>query len=95
MVRANGKEGGAGMITAELTRKIDLLPQESYVKVENLVEQLFSLNAQSKKENAMETFMEKMNIAEKSVREKGYFSEEEVEEELAKISCINCSALLL
>jgi len=29
--------------------------------------------------------MEKMNAAEKSVQEQGYFTEEEVEEELAKI----------
>lgn len=73
------------MITTELTRKIDLLPQESYVKVENLVEQLLSLNVQNKRESAFKTFMEKMNAAEKSVLEDGYFSEEEVEEELAKI----------
>ena len=53
------------MITAELTRKIDLLPQESYVKVENLVEQLLSLNVQNKRESAFRTFMEKMDAAEK------------------------------
>ena len=29
--------------------------------------------------------MEKMNVAEKSVQEQGYFTEEEVEDELAKI----------
>lgn len=73
------------MITAELTRKIDLLSQESYDKVENFVEQLLLLNSQAKKENAFKTFMDKMNVAEKSVQEQGYFSEEEVEEELAKI----------
>lgn len=73
------------MITAELTRKIDLLPQESYDKVETFVEQLLARNAQTKKESAFRTFMEKMNAAEKSVQEQGYFSEEEVEEELAKI----------
>lgn len=72
------------MITAELTRKIDLLPQESYRKVESFVEQLL-LNTQENKENAFQTFMEKMNAAEKSVQEQGVFSEEEVEEELAKI----------
>lgn len=73
------------MITAELTRKIDLLPQESYDKVEDFVEQLLMINAQTKKESAFKTFMDKMNAAEKSVQEKGYFTEEEVEEELAKI----------
>lgn len=73
------------MITAELTRKIDLLPQESYDRVENFVEQLLSINTQTKKENAFKTFMEKMNVAEKSVQEQGYFTDEEVEEELAKI----------
>lgn len=80
----NGREV-IKMITAELTRKIDLLPQESYVKVENLVEQLLSLNEQNKRESAFRTFMEKMDAAEKSVQEQGYFTEEEVEEELAKI----------
>lgn len=30
------------MLTAELTRKIDLLPRESYIKVENFVEQLIA-----------------------------------------------------
>ena len=72
------------MITAELTRKIDLLPQESYRKVESFVEQLL-LDTQENKENAFQTFMEKMNAAEKSVQEQGLFSEEDVEEELAKI----------
>ena len=73
------------MITAELTRKINLLPQESYDKVENFVEQLFAYSVQAKKENAFRMFMEKMNAAEKSVEEHGFFTEEEVEEELAKI----------
>lgn len=70
------------MITDELTRKIDLLPQESYAKVENLVEQLLALNMQNKRGSAFRTFMEKMDAAEKSVLEDGCFSEEEVEEEL-------------
>ncbi len=73
------------MITAELTRKINLLPQESYDRVESFVEQLLLINTQAKKESAFKTFMEKMNAAEKSVQEQGYFTEEEVEEELAKI----------
>ena len=73
------------MITDELIRKIDLLHQESYVKVENLVEQLLTLNMQNKRESAFRTFMEKMDAAEKSVLEDGYFSEEEVEEELFRI----------
>lgn len=73
------------MITAELARKINLLPQESYDKVERFVEQLLSVNAQMRRENAFRTFMEKMNVAEKSVLEQGYFSEEDVEEELEKI----------
>lgn len=73
------------MITAELTRKINLLPQESYDRVESFVEQLLLINTQTKKEKAFNTFMEKMNIAEKSVQEQGYFTEEEVEDELAKI----------
>ena len=73
------------MITAELTRKINLLPQESYDKVESFVEHLLSLNAQAKRESAFRTFMDKMNAAEKSVQEQGYFTEEDVEAELAKI----------
>lgn len=73
------------MITAELTRKINLLPQDSYDMVENFVEQLLSVNVQAKRENAFRTFMDKMNAAEKSVQEQGYFSEEDVEAELSKI----------
>ena len=73
------------MITAELTKKINLLPQDSYDKVENFVEQLLLLNARAKRESAFRTFMDKMSVAEKSIQEHGYFTEEEVEEELAKI----------
>ncbi|MGN0332475.1 MAG: hypothetical protein ACI4D9_05530 [Lachnospiraceae bacterium] len=73
------------MLTAELTRKINLLPQDSYDKVESFVEQLLLVNTQAKKESAFRTFMEKMDAAEKSVQEQGYFSEEEVEEELEKV----------
>lgn len=73
------------MITAELTRKIDLLPQESYVKVENLVEHLLTLTVRNEKESAFKVFMEQMNVTETSVLEYGFFSEEEVGEELEKI----------
>lgn len=73
------------VLTAELTRKIDLLPRESYIKVENFVEQLIALDHHTEKERAFRTFMDKMNLTEKSVRENGYFTEEEVEEELDKI----------
>ena len=73
------------MITAELTRKIDLLPKESYHKVESFVEQLIALDTQLEKERAFHVFMDKMDAAEKSVEQNGYFSEEQVEEELAKI----------
>lgn len=72
-------------MTAELTRKIDLLPRESYIKVENFVEQLIALDQHAEKESAFRTFMDKMNLAEKSVQKNGYFTEEEVEEELDKI----------
>ena len=71
------------MITAELTQKINLLPQESYDMVENFVQPLLDTN--SKKERAFQSFMDKMNAAERSVQEHGYYSEEEVEEELEKI----------
>ena len=73
------------MITADLTRKIDLLPQESYDKVEDFVEQLIAVNRQTNRETAFKTFMDKMDAAEKSVQEEGYYSEEEVEKELSKI----------
>lgn len=36
-------------------------------------------------ESAFKTFMEKMDAAEKAVQEQGYFTEEEVEEELIKV----------
>ncbi|MCM1135157.1 MAG: hypothetical protein NC400_06220 [Clostridium sp.] len=71
------------MITAELTKKINLLPQESYRKVENFVEQL--IDADNRKDYAFRTFIKKMDAAENSVREHGGYSEEEAEEELAKI----------
>lgn len=50
-----------------------------------MVEQLLQLNNQAKKEIDFRTFMEKMNAAERSIQEQGYYSEEEVERELAKI----------
>ncbi|MBD5451981.1 MAG: hypothetical protein HDR25_05010 [Lachnospiraceae bacterium] len=73
------------MITAELTKKIDLLPLESYRKVESFVEQLIVSDIQLGKEKAFQVFMDKMNVAEKSMEENGYYTEEEAEEELAKI----------
>ena len=73
------------MITAELTKKIDLLPLESYRKVESFVEQLIISDMQLEKEKAFRVFMDKMNVAEKSMEENGYYTEEEAEEELAKI----------
>lgn len=73
------------MITAELTRKIDLLPYESYNRVESFVEQLIEMNYQANKESAFRTFIGKMAIAEKYVQENSYYTEDEVEEELAKI----------
>ena len=73
------------MITAELTRKINLLSQDSYEKVEAFVEQILVMNIQSKRDAAFKDFMNKMNAAEKSVQEHGYFTEEVVEAELVKI----------
>lgn len=71
------------MITAELTRKINLLPQESYSRVEDFVERLIAANNQ--KDNAFKVFMEKMDEAERTIQKYGYYTEEEVEEELDKI----------
>ncbi|MCC8028589.1 MAG: hypothetical protein LIO75_02115 [Lachnospiraceae bacterium] len=73
------------MITAELTRKINLLPGDSYRKVEKFVEQLLSSEERTSKASAFKTSMEKMDAAEKSVQEQGYYTEEEVEEELLKV----------
>ncbi len=75
------------------TRKIDLLPRESYHKVEDFVEQLIALNKQAVKEKAFQEFMQKMEAAEKSVQEKGFYSEEEVEEELGDYNAGNLGLL--
>ena len=75
------------MTTADLARKINLLSQEPYQEEENFADQLFRLSRQvgKEKEQAFYTFMEKMEAAEKSLREQGEYSEEEVEEELSRI----------
>lgn len=54
-------------------------------RVADIVEQALALKEQAKLESVFSIFMDKMNDAEKSVQEQGYFSEEEVEAELAKI----------
>ena len=54
-------------------------------KMENLAEEYLILNNRCNKESAFSIFMDKMTVAEKSVRELGCYSEEEVEEELDKI----------
>jgi hypothetical protein len=53
------------MHTVELIGEIDLLPQESYSKVENFVKQLIASDQLTEKEGAFRTFMDKMNLAEK------------------------------
>ena len=52
---------------------------------ENFVEQYAALGNRGNKESAFSIFMDKMNAAEKSVQEHGYYSEEEAEEDLDKI----------
>ena len=52
---------------------------------ESFAEQYSKLNNRDNKESVFNIFMDKMTVAEKSVREHGYYSEEEVEEELDKI----------
>lgn len=49
------------------------------------MKQLILLNTQDNKEKAFKEFMDEMCAAEKSVECNGCYSEEEVEEELAKI----------
>lgn len=44
-----------------------------------------SIDTDRKKDDAYRIFKDKMNTAERSIQEHGYYSEEEVEEELAKI----------
>ena len=39
-----------------INKKIDLLPRESYIKVENFVEQLIASDQHSDKERAFRTF---------------------------------------
>ena len=56
------------MITAELAKKIDLLPLESYSKVEDFVEQLIALNMQEDKETAFRIFTDKMKRSSVSER---------------------------
>ncbi|MCI9175319.1 MAG: hypothetical protein HFH49_10320 [Lachnospiraceae bacterium] len=73
------------MITPELVKKIDLLPAESYHRVESFVDQIIDLNMQDRREDAFRIFMNKMDKSEKSVLENGFYSEEEVEKELEKI----------
>lgn len=51
----------------------------------NRTEQFIASNQNSDKEGAFRIYMDKMNSAEKSVQENGYYSEEDVEEELSKI----------
>lgn len=64
------------MLTVELTRKIDFLPQESYIKVDNFEERLIALNQHSDKKSAFRSFMNKMNLAEESVQGNGCYLEE-------------------
>ena len=54
-------------------------------KTGNFAEQYSKLNNRGNKESAFSIFMDKMTVAEKTVREFGCYSEEEVEEELDKI----------
>lgn len=54
-------------------------------KEEKFVEQTLSLKEQEKVESGFRFFLDKVNEAEISVQEQGYFTEEEVETELAKI----------
>lgn len=65
------------VISAELIRKINSMPQE------NFAGQL--VNDNKLKSSAFQVFMEKMNAAEKSTQEHVFYSEEEIEEELTKI----------
>ena len=80
------------MMTADLTRKINLLSQESYQEEEDFADQLFRLSERNgkEKEQAFYIFMEKMEAAEKSLREQGEYSEEEVEEELSRYRVSEC-----
>ena len=55
------------------------------IGVEAFEEQFLQINALARREGAFRIFMEKLNAAEKSVQEQGYFSEDEIETELMRI----------
>ena len=68
-----------------IKRYVQLLVLGGIGSVEAFDEQFLQINAQVQKESAFRIFMEKLNVAEKSVKEQGYFPEEEVETELARM----------
>lgn len=55
-------------------------------RIEEIVTELKEeIDTDSKKDDAFRIFKDKMNATERFIQEYGYYSEEEVEEELAKI----------
>lgn len=71
------KIGGEIRDNSRTYKKINLMAQESFA------EQL--INTDKLKSNAFQVFIKKMNAAEKSVREHGFYSEKDVGKELTKI----------
>ena len=78
-------------MSAKESTKIQTLKRLDTVRVEiqrNLLDDFDperKLEEVNGKESAFGIFMDKMNAAEKSVQEHGYYAEKEVEEELDKI----------
>lgn len=62
------------MSTSELARKIEMLPQEEYAMVETYVNRISELVAKKQQEKAWTQMKKDLVVAEKSIREEGTIS---------------------
>jgi hypothetical protein len=62
------------MITADLSQKIDLLPQEEYSLVEEYVERISEYVVKKQQEKAWFSIKEDLNRAEESIKNEGTIS---------------------
>jgi hypothetical protein len=62
------------MITADLSQKIDLLPQEEYSLVEEYVERISEYVVKKQQEKAWSSIKEDLNRAEESIKNEGTIS---------------------
>ena len=70
------------MLSAELTKKIDLLPSEEYSLVEEYVNRISEYALKKEKEKAWSSIREDLLKSEESIREEGTISYQELREEL-------------